>query len=94
MAETVHNATSGDGMPNSVYGFVGLGNMGFGMAKKLRASMPKQCRLVVCDINTKRRDEFMASVDGLVETAESPRQVMETCVCLSLHSKLIPPIYF
>ncbi len=67
-------------LPNAVYGFIGLGNMGFGMAKNLRASMPEQCKLVVCELNTQRRDEFISLVDGTVEAADSPRQIAEHCV--------------
>ncbi|KIV83068.1 hypothetical protein PV11_05128 [Exophiala sideris] len=66
-------------MPDAVYGFIGLGNMGFGMAKNLRASMPKQCKLVVCELNAARREEFISSVDGLIEAAGSPRSIAEQC---------------
>ncbi|KAK4934956.1 hypothetical protein LTR10_023893 [Elasticomyces elasticus] len=64
-------------MPDAVYGFIGLGNMGFGMAKNLRASMPKQCKLVVCELNAARREEFISSIDGLIEAADSPRSIAE-----------------
>lgn len=69
-----------DQLPDAVYGFIGLGNMGFGMAKNLRKSMPTQSKLVVCELNTIRRDEFISTVDGLVEAADSPRELAETCV--------------
>ncbi|KAI1612668.1 3-hydroxyisobutyrate dehydrogenase, variant [Exophiala viscosa] len=80
MVEASQNgSTPGSTMPDAVYGFIGLGNMGFGMAKNLRASMPKQCKLVVCELNTERRDEFASSVVGLIEVADSPKSVAEQC---------------
>ena len=81
MVEASQNgSTPKSTMPDAVYGFIGLGNMGFGMAKNLRASMPKQCKLVVCELSTERRDEFISSVKGLVEAADSPRSIAEQCV--------------
>jgi 6-phosphogluconate dehydrogenase (decarboxylating) len=67
-------------MPEGTYGFIGLGNMGFGMAKNLRQSMPKSSTLVVCELNTERRDEFISSVSGSIEAVDSPRAVAEKCV--------------
>ncbi|OQU95877.1 NAD binding domain-containing protein [Cladophialophora immunda] len=79
MVETTQNSTIGSNLPVAIYGFIGLGNMGFGMAKNLRSSMPKQCKLVVCEVNAGRRDKFISSVDGLVEVAETPRSIAEQC---------------
>ncbi|KIW50439.1 hypothetical protein PV05_12026 [Exophiala xenobiotica] len=79
MPELVQNGTSAKAMPQVVYGFIGLGNMGFGMAKNLRASMPKACKLWVCELDPKRRDEFISSVDGLIEAADSPKDVAKHC---------------
>lgn len=42
--------------------------------------MPKNSRLVVCDVNHQRRDEFVSATPGLVEVAESPRIIAENCV--------------
>ena len=80
MSATTSDDASSEDMPESVYGFIGLGNMGFGMAKNLRASMPKSSRLIVCELNTGRRDEFISSVTGLIQAAESPRELAEKCV--------------
>ncbi len=81
MPGTIENGTANAAMPHAVYGFIGLGNMGFGMAKNLRESMPKDCKLLVCELNTARRKQFVSSVGGLVETAESPKEIAEQCVC-------------
>ncbi|KAL6249907.1 hypothetical protein RBB50_003763 [Rhinocladiella similis] len=79
MPGTIENGTANAAMPHAVYGFIGLGNMGFGMAKNLRESMPKDCKLLVCELNTARRKQFVSSVGGLVETAESPKEIAEQC---------------
>jgi hypothetical protein len=71
----------GKSLPDAVYGFIGLGNMGYGMAQNLRASMPKECKLVVCELNTRRRDEFIAANKAFpVELADCPRSIAEQCV--------------
>lgn len=71
-------------MPIQTYGFIGLGNMGYGMALNVRAKMPQSCKLIVCDVNTQQRDKFISEAGGLVEAAETPKEVAEKCVCIGL----------
>jgi 3-hydroxyisobutyrate dehydrogenase len=71
---------SSGSMPQVTYGFIGLGNMGYGMAKNLRAGMPKSSTLVVCELDCERRDEFISSAEEPTEAAESPKAVAERCV--------------
>lgn len=42
-------------MPSATttYGFIGLGQMGHGMAKNIRSRIPPSCVLLICDINEK-----------------------------------------
>ena len=68
--------------PDATYGFIGLGNMGFGMAKNVRQRIPKSSKLVVCELAKAQRDKFCSTVEGIVETAESPKEVAEKCVCM------------
>lgn len=68
--------------PDATYGFIGLGNMGFGMAKNVRQKIPASSRLVVCELNKTARDEFCKTVDGDIVTADSPKEVAEQCVLL------------
>ena len=57
-----------------VMGFVGLGNMGHGMAKNLRSRLPNSSRLVICDVVAERRDAFMDESKGTnVLVAHTPR---------------------
>jgi 3-hydroxyisobutyrate dehydrogenase-like beta-hydroxyacid dehydrogenase len=67
-------------LPNVTYGFIGLGVMGWGMAKNLRAKIPKSAQLVICEVVETRRDTFLADTDGLVIAAQTPREVAEQAV--------------
>lgn len=69
------------GLPAVTYGFIGIGVMGWGMARNLRAKMPKSSTLVICELVTARRDKFVAETDGLLKVAGSPKEVAEQCVC-------------
>ena len=70
--------------PDATYGFVGLGNMGFGMAKNVRQKIPASSKLIVCELVKSQRDEFCSTVEGKIETAESPKEIAEKCVCMYL----------
>ena len=67
-------------LPNVTYGFIGLGVMGWGMAKNLRAKIPKSVKLIVCELVQKRREQFLTESDDLVEAAGSPKEVAEKAV--------------
>lgn len=69
------------------YGFIGLGVMGYGMAKNLREKIPKTSELVVCELVEKRRDQFVAETEGLLKAAHSPKQVAEEAVCHNYTSR-------
>ena len=68
------------GAPEVTYGFIGLGNMGFGMAKNVRQKIPSSSKLIVCELNKSARDEFCKTIEGSIETAENPKEVAEKCV--------------
>ena len=67
--------------PDATYGFIGLGNMGFGMAKNVREKMPSSSTMIVCELVTSQRDEFCSTIEGKIETAETPKEIAEKCVC-------------
>jgi 3-hydroxyisobutyrate/3-hydroxypropionate dehydrogenase len=67
--------------PDATYGFIGLGNMGFGMAKNVRQKIPASSKLVVCELNKSARDDFCKTIEGSIETAENPKEIAEKCVC-------------
>lgn len=70
--------------PGGTYGFIGLGNMGYGMAKNVREKMPSASKLIVCELNAEQRDKFVQEykdVGAGVQAVESPKQVAEACVC-------------
>jgi len=54
--------------------------MGYGMAANLRAKIPKSSKLIICEINEARREQFFAENKGLLEVARSPREVAEQAV--------------
>jgi 3-hydroxyisobutyrate dehydrogenase len=70
--------------PDATYGFIGLGNMGFGMAKNVRQKIPASSPLIVCELNKSARDEFCSTIEGKIETAENPKEIAEKCVCMYL----------
>ncbi|KAI0191714.1 3-hydroxyisobutyrate dehydrogenase, variant [Xylaria flabelliformis] len=64
---------------NTRYGFIGVGVMGWGMAMNLRQKIPKEAKMVICEINESRRNQFIEEVQsrGVVTVANSPREVAE-----------------
>lgn len=77
-----YNMSAPQGAPDAIYGFIGLGNMGFGMAKNVRQKIPSTSKLIVCELVKSQRDEFCSTVEGHIETAESPKDIAERCVCM------------
>lgn len=49
------------------------------MAGNLRAKMPKDSPLVICELVEARRDKFVAETKGLIKIANSPKEVSEQC---------------
>ena len=72
--------STSNGVPDTTYGFIGIGNMGFGMAKNVRAKIPKSSKLIICELNQARRKEFVSSVEGVLETADSPKELADKAV--------------
>lgn len=72
--------TSAESIPDATHGFVGIGVMGYGMALNLRSKIPTGARLVLCELNEARRDQFVADAassggGGRVDVAATPRDV-------------------
>lgn len=72
-----------------VFGFIGLGAMGYPMATQLRRKLPKSTPLVVYDINRIPVDKFVAenSAFGLIHVATNSREVCDaavSCNCKSI----------
>ncbi|KAI3572549.1 NAD binding domain of 6-phosphogluconate dehydrogenase-domain-containing protein [Fusarium oxysporum f. sp. albedinis] len=68
---------SSNGITAKSFGFIGLGIMGWGMAKNLRAKIPADSVLYICEVNKPRRDEFVASTAGKIQVVDSPREIAE-----------------
>lgn len=70
--------------PSIRYGFIGIGVMGWGMAMNLRQKIPKEAKMVICEINESRRNQFIQEVQskGAVTVANSPKEVAEQSVSL------------
>lgn len=64
----------------ATFGFIGIGNMGWGMARNVAQKMPPSSTLVVYDVDTARLNEFISAAGAHVQIAESPRQVSEQSV--------------
>ncbi|KAM5344576.1 hypothetical protein ACJ41O_013111 [Fusarium nematophilum] len=69
--------TASNGAPAKSYGFIGLGIMGWGMAKNLRARIPANSTLHVCEVNATRRDEFVSSTSGKIQVAKNPLEIAQ-----------------
>ncbi|KAH7013000.1 NAD binding domain of 6-phosphogluconate dehydrogenase-domain-containing protein [Ilyonectria destructans] len=65
--------------PAKSYGFIGLGVMGCGMAKNLRAKIPESSTLYVCEIVAERRDQWVAETPGDIQVVTSPREISDNC---------------
>lgn len=81
-----------DRLENVVVGYIGLGQMGYGMALNIRKKLPSSARLVVCELNAQRRQQFEAEAGqfGPVESASKPKQVGEKAVSLTNHCQRRP----
>ncbi|KAK5744130.1 hypothetical protein LTR17_002160 [Elasticomyces elasticus] len=68
-----------DRFENATIGYVGLGQMGYGMALNIRKKIPRSARLVVCEIAEARRKQFEeeAMQFGPIEAVATPREVSE-----------------
>lgn len=68
--------------PSTRYGFIGIGQMGWGMAMNLRQKIPRGSEMVICEISEDRRNNFIqaAHEKGAITVASSPREVAERSV--------------
>lgn len=71
---------SADSLQPQRYGFVGIGVMGWGMANNLRAKLPPNATLVICEINKDRLDQWLKQTPGPVSVAATPKEVAEQSV--------------
>ncbi|EER24708.1 hypothetical protein D8B26_004932 [Coccidioides posadasii str. Silveira] len=63
---------------DATWGFIGLGQMGYPMAKNLRAKIPESDTLLICDSNPDATKRFTAEQSGKrIEVASSPRELAE-----------------
>lgn len=69
-------------VPATSYGFIGLGVMGWGMANNLRAKLPHDAFLHVCEIDKQRLQDWTSQVCGTVSTAQNPLEIIQKCVRL------------
>ncbi|EGE82172.2 3-hydroxyisobutyrate dehydrogenase [Blastomyces dermatitidis ATCC 18188] len=62
---------------DATWGFIGLGQMGYSMARNLRSKIPKSDTLIICDVNAKTTEQFVQEQprDLKVKVATSPQQV-------------------
>ncbi|KAF2645641.1 3-hydroxyisobutyrate dehydrogenase [Massarina eburnea CBS 473.64] len=61
----------------ATWGFIGLGRMGFAMAKNLRAKLPAEDTLFVQDVNTAASRKFLEENSQGVRIADNVREVAE-----------------
>ena len=70
------------------FGWIGLGNMGYGMCMNLTTKMPPSASLVILDLNTTAMDKFVAEAESKgvknVSKVASPKEVTAKSVSLSL----------
>ncbi|EGD98503.1 3-hydroxyisobutyrate dehydrogenase [Trichophyton tonsurans CBS 112818] len=61
---------------HATWGFIGLGQMGYPMARNLRAKIPASDTLLVCDANPETTARFIAETEN-VKVASGPRELAE-----------------
>ena len=70
------------------FGWIGIGNMGYGMAMNVASKMPSSATLVLNDINNTAMDKFVSEArsKGIkgVSKASSPEEIMSKAVRLTL----------
>ena len=73
------NGEPSQSLRHAKYGFIGIGVMGFPMAQQLRAKMPPQAKLIICEVVEAQVEKFLAETDpqGGIGVAASPREVAE-----------------
>lgn len=59
---------------------IGLGNMGYRMAKNLRSELSADSALVVCEVVQSVLDKFVGETKGLIRVANTPKEVSEQSV--------------
>lgn len=66
-------------LPQATWGFIGVGKMGFPMAKNLRSKLPDTDTLVIHDVNTSATQSFVSEVakPSSVQIARSVRELAE-----------------
>lgn len=62
------------------YGFIGLGQMGYGMAQNLRRKTNQASRFIICELDAIVRNQFIEETGGDVEVADTPAAVAEHSV--------------
>lgn len=67
-------------LSEKTYGFIGIGVMGWGMAKNLRAKIPTSSKMIICELVDERREKFVAETEGIIEIAANPKEVAESAV--------------
>ncbi|PGH18408.1 3-hydroxyisobutyrate dehydrogenase [Helicocarpus griseus UAMH5409] len=61
---------------DATWGFIGLGKMGYPMAKNLRSKIPQSDTLLICDSNSEVTQQFLKEGSGLkVEVAGGPHEL-------------------
>ena len=63
--------------PNPVYGFVGIGVMGYGMAANLRERLPASSPFILCEIDLGCREKFVTESHYPVTMVGNPKPVVE-----------------
>lgn len=69
-------------LPQGTYGFIGIGVMGFPMAQNLRRKMPKESKLLICEVNQSQIDQFLDETQPReqIEVISTPKEIAEKAV--------------
>lgn len=77
---SLRNDQQGHRCPTT-YGFIGLGNMGYGMAMNLRRKISLDSNLIICELVQERCESFVAANKGnSIGVAQTPRDVAQKSV--------------
>jgi ornithine cyclodeaminase len=83
-----------DGKPANTVGLIGCGLIGFEIVKFLRAVCPELERLLVCDLDAARAEQFKRACEGMfaeIEVAGDSREVLSKSPLVALATTAVRP---
>ncbi|OIW29037.1 hypothetical protein CONLIGDRAFT_598876 [Coniochaeta ligniaria NRRL 30616] len=84
--------------PADTVAFIGIGVMGYPMAKNLRAGLPKEKTLLVCDVSKEALDRFVQETEGqgpveIINNGFEAAKAANTVITMLPGSEVVKSVY-